>query len=501
METISHLLHGFAIASTGWNLLYCLIGVTMGMFVGIMPGFGPVAGTAILIPLTFSMSPVSAIIMLSGIYYGAMYGGTITSVLINVPGEAASIVTCLDGYQMAKQGRAGTALGVSAIGSFIGGTAAVIGLTFIAPWLARIALRFGPPEFFSVMLLGMTMLIGMMGKSLIKGVIAALFGLLLAMFGDDPVSGSVRFSFGIMEMNSGVELVAIAMGLFGISEIFICASEQVKRKRSLEVKKLLPDKAEWGPTMGAIWRGSGVGFLVGMIPGTNSVIASLMSYALEKKVAKDPSRFGKGAIEGVAGPETANNACAGAANIPLFTLGIPSSPTIAILLGAFMMHGLAPGPKLFQDNPDFVWGVIASLYIGNIILFIMNMPMARLWAKVALVPFEILFPLIILFCLIGSYSVNNRLWDVGMMLVFGVIGYFMKKLDIPMAAVLLPFVLGRPIESSFVQSMLMSNGDLMIFLRRPISLGLMCFTALIVAGSIYSSVKHKREALTGDLEA
>jgi putative tricarboxylic transport membrane protein len=345
------------------------------------------------------------------------------------------------------------------------------------------------------------MLIGMMGKSLTKGVIAALFGFLLSMFGDDPVSGSVRYAFGIIDMNSGIELVAIAMGLFGISEIFISATENQKREKPLEVKKLLPEKAEWGSIMASIWRGSGLGFLVGIIPGTNSVIASMMSYSLEKRMAKDPSRFGKGAIEAVAGPETANNACAGAANIPLFTLGIPSSPTIAILLGAFMMHGLTPGPKLFQDNPEFVWGVIASFYIGNVMLLIMNLPLARMWAKVALVPFEILFPLVILFCMIGCYSVNNRLWDVGVMLLFGIIGYFMKKLDIPMAAILLPFVLGRPIESSFVRSMLMSDGSLMIFLTRPICLGLMCFIALIMAVSIYSSIKNKRNILAGDLEA
>ncbi|HMM22646.1 MAG TPA: tripartite tricarboxylate transporter permease [Selenomonadales bacterium] len=500
MEAISNLWLGFSVATSGLNILYCLVGVTMGMIVGVMPGLGPVAGTAILVPVTFGMDATSAIIMLAGIYYGSQYGGTITSVLINTPGESASVITCIDGYAMAKRGRAGTALGVAAIGSFVGGTAAIVGLTFIAPVLSKAALSFGPPEFFGVMLLGMTMLIGLMGKSLLKGIIAALFGFLLAMIGDDPVSGSIRYSFGVMELNSGLELVAVAMGLFGISEILLGVAEKATRSRPHEVKKLLPEKNEWKPTMGAIGRGTVIGFLIGLLPGANSVIASLMSYSVEKKMAKDPSRFGQGAIEGVAGPETANNACAGAANIPLFTLGIPSSPTIAILLGAFMMHGLAPGPKLFVENPEFVWGVIASLYIGNVLLLIMNLPLARLWGKVALVPFEILFPLVLTFCILGSYSVNNRMFDVWVMLFFGIVGYFMKKFDFPMAATLLPFVLGKPIESSFVQSLLMADGSLGIFFTRPISLGFMIAIALILAASIYSSWKQKRGTLAVDLE-
>ncbi|MHC1761242.1 MAG: tripartite tricarboxylate transporter permease [Negativicutes bacterium] len=500
MEVFDNLLTGFIVASSGANLLYCLVGVTMGMFVGIMPGLGPVAGTAMLIPITYGMEPTSAIIMLSGIYYGSQYGGTITSVLINVPGESASVITCLDGYAMAKQGRAGTALGVAAIGSFIGGTVAVIGLCFIAPMLSRVALRFGPPEFCSVMMIGLTLLVGLMGKSLLKGIIAALFGLMLAMMGDDPVSGSIRYSFGVMSLNSGIELVALAMGLFGVSEVLLGAAEKVSQSKPHEIKKLLPEKGEWSPTMGAIGRGTVIGFMIGLLPGANSVIASLISYSTEMKLSKDPSRFGKGAIEGVAGPETANNACAGAANIPLFTLGIPSSPTIAILLGAFMLHGLTPGPKLFIEKPEFVWGVIASLYIGNVILLIMNLPMARLFAKLVLVPFEIMFPLILTFCTIGAYSVNNTMWDVWVMLFFGIIGFFMKKLEFPMAATLLTFVLAKPIESSFVQSMLLSDGSLSIFFTRPISLTFMIIIAIILAASIFSAMKNKRNVLAGDIE-
>lgn len=500
MESFNNLLHGFVIASSGWNLLYCLIGVTVGMFVGVMPGLGPVAGTAMLIPLTYGMTPISAIIMLSGIYYGAMYGGTITSVLINVPGESASVITCIDGYEMAKQGRAGTALGISAIGSFIGGTVAVIGLAFLAPILAKFALKFGAPEFFCLILLGMTMLIGLVGKSLLKGVIAAVFGFVLSMIGLDPVSAELRFTFGLLDMAGGIELTGLAMGLFGISEIFVGAEEKMLRPEPAEVKKLLPERAEWGRTMNAVWRGTGIGFLVGLMPGANSVIASLMSYSIEKSVAKDPSRFGKGAIEGVAGPETANNACAGAAIIPLFTLGIPSSPTIAVLFGALMLHGLTPGPLLFQNNPDFVWGVIASFFIGNVILLIMNLPLARLWAKVALVPFQMLYPLVLIFCILGAFSVNNRLWDVGVMLVFGIIGYFMKKMDFPAAALVLPFVLGPKLESTFVQSLYISGGSLNIFLTRPICLTLLFFIAVLIVVSIYSAIKNKRNMLSSDSE-
>ena len=499
MESLLSLLDGFSVALQGWNLLWCLVGVTLGMFVGIMPGLGPIATMAMLIPITYTMTAVESIIMLSGIFYGAMYGGTITSVLINVPGEGASVITCIDGYQMTKQGRAGTALGVAAIGSFVGGTVAVLGLTFLGPVLAKFALKFGPPEFFCFILLGMTMLVGLMGQSLVKGVISALFGFLLATIGMDPMSGATRFAFGNMELAGGVELVGIAMGLFGISEIMISSEETWKTAKPPEIKKLFPEKEEWPSTWASIFRGTVSGFLIGLIPGGTTVIASIMSYGIEKKCAKDPSRFGHGAIEGVAGPETANNAAAGSAMIPLMTLGIPSSPTIALLFGAFMLHGLTPGPALFTTNPDFVWGLIASFYIGNVILVIMNLPLARMWAKVAQVPFDIMFPLVVVFCIIGAYSTDNRLWDVGMMLLFGVIGYFMKKMDFPLAPTILCFVLGRLFENTFLQSMYMSQGSMLIFIQKPICLVLLCVSGLIMAGSIYSSVTHKRNILASDL--
>ncbi|MCG6534346.1 MAG: tripartite tricarboxylate transporter permease [Syntrophales bacterium LBB04] len=445
------------------------------------------------------MAPVSGIIMLSGIYYGAMYGGTITSVLINTPGEAASMVTCLDGYQMARQGRAGTALGVAAIGSFIGGTVAVIGLTFIAIPLSRLALTFGPPEYFSLMLFALMMMVGLMGKSLLRGVIAGTFGFLVALIGMDRTAGEIRFVFGMANLINGIDLIAVLMGLFGISEILLSTEEEMKREQPAEVKSLLPAKGEWAPTMKAVGRGTAVGFFLGLIPGLNAVIASLMSYSLEKRIAKDPSRFGKGAIEGVAGPETANNALAGAAVIPLFTLGIPSSPTMAVLFGAFMLHGLTPGPRLFEKNPDLVWAVIASMYVGNVMLLIMNLPLARIWAKVALVPYRILYPFILIFCVLGAYTINNQLWDVGVMIVFGIIGYFMRKLDMRVAATVLAFVLGQQIEMNLVQSLILSRGSLLIFLRKPVSAGILVCLVIVLILSIYSRYREKRAELSSEI--
>ncbi|KKB35201.1 tripartite tricarboxylate transporter permease [Bacillus thermotolerans] len=500
MDSVISLLQGFETAFTWWNLLFCLAGVTVGMFIGVLPGLGPVAGTALLIPITYGMEPVSAIIMLAGIYYGAMYGGTITSVLLNVPGEAASLITCIDGYQLAKQGRAGTALGVAAIGSFIGGIVAVLGLTFIGPALSSFALRFGPPEFFAMMMLALLMLVALMGKSLIRGLIAAVIGLFIAMIGMDPVSGVIRFTYGQLELLDGVDFTVAAMGLFAVSEILLNAERSMKLDKPEKISRMLPEQGEWRPTMTSIGRGTGIGMTLGLIPGANSVIASIVSYTTEKKIAKDPSRFGNGAIEGVAGPETANNAHSGAALIPLFTLGLPSSPVMAIILGAFIMHGLTPGPALFTSNPDFVWGVIASMFIGNVILLIMNMPLAGMWARIALVPYKIMFPLILIITLLGTYSVRNSLWDVTLMIICGVIGYLMKKLDIPIAAALLTFVLGSQIESSLLQSLSISQNGFWIFFTRPISGVIMGIAVLILIFSVFSGIKNRRANLASDIE-
>lgn len=500
MDSLLLLLQGFETAMSWSNLLYCFIGVLLGMIIGVLPGLGPVSGTSLLIPITFGMEPVSAIIMLSGIFYGSMYGGTITSVLVNVPGEAASVITCIDGYQMTKQGRAGAALGVAAIGSFIGGVVAVTALTFVGPILSKFALGFGPPEFFAIMMLGMLMIVALMGKSLVRGLIAAFIGLLLSMVGQDMVSGEYRFTFDSMELMEGIDFAVMAMGLFGISEILLNAENPKKVATPGKVKGLLPRREEWRPTLKSVGRGTGIGMILGVIPGANSIIASTFSYIIEKKVAKDPSRFGKGAIEGVAGPETANNAHSGAALIPLFSLGLPSSPTMAVILGAFIMHGLTPGPALFTKNPDFVWGLIASMFIGNVLLLIMNLPLVGVWAKIAMIPYKLLFPIILMVILVGTYSLNGSLWDVAMMLFFGVVGYVMKKLDIPMSAMIVTFILGSQLESSMLQSLSISTEGFLIFFTRPISAIIMGIAILIFVVSIYSGVKNKRGKLADDVE-
>lgn len=497
---MDNLLLGFQTALTWQNLLFCLIGVSIGMLVGVLPGLAPSAGTAILLPLTFSMEATPAIIMLSGIYYGAMYGGTITSILLNLPGEAASAITCIDGHPMAQQGRAGAALGIAGIGSFIGGTVSIIGLSFIGPAVAHAALKFGPPEYFALMVLGMTLVVGLMGKSVMRGLISALIGLNLAFIGMDPVSGTVRFTFGITHLSSGLDFVPIVMGLFGISDILLSLESNVRIDKIPVIKGFLPRLDEWKPSLLAILRGTGIGFFVGLIPGTNSIIPTIMSYSVEKKVAKDPSRFGQGAIEGVAGPETANNAFCGAALIPLFTLGIPTSPVIAILLGAFIMHGLAPGPQLFQQNPEFVWGVIASMFVGNVILLFMNLPMAGFWAKIMLIPFKLLFPIVLAVTTVGAYSVSNSLFDVGVMIVFGIIGYLFKKVDLPVAPLVLTFVLGELMESALLQSLVIFKGDFLAVVMRPITGTLLGLAVIVLVLGVYSSIQNKRGALESDVE-
>jgi putative tricarboxylic transport membrane protein len=493
MEALGYLVHGFVTAGTLQNLLLCFMGVIYGMFVGILPGLGPTAGTALLLPLSYGLSPVSAIILLSGIYYGAMYGGTITSVLINTPGESASLITCLDGYPMAKQGRAGAALGVAAIGSFIGGMIALAVLIILGPLVAEQALKFGPAEYFSLVIVGLSLLIGMMGKSLVRGLIASLFGLTLAFVGIDQVSGHIRFAFGEENLEDGIEFVSLAMGMFGLSEILLTAEENMNAQKQdfPKIQSMFPKREEWMPTLRSILRGSGIGVALGLIPGTNAVIPTILSYSIEKKIAKDPSRFGKGAIEGVAGPETANNAYAGAALIPLFTLGIPTSPAIAVLLGAFIMHGLTPGPTLLQKNPEFVWGVIASMFIGNAILIIMNLPLANMWARITRIPFKILLPIIMIIMILGSYSLNNKLFDVGSMLLFGILGYFMKKANFPLGPVLLTFVLGKILENSLMKALTIFGGDIWQFFLRPISGTLLVIAITIMAVSIYFGIKNK----------
>lgn len=478
-----HLLLGLSIAISPINLLYCFIGVTIGTIIGVLPGIGPVAGTAMLIPFTFGMNPTSSMIMLAGIYYGAMYGGSTTSILVNLPGESASVMTCLDGYQMARKGRAGAALGISAFGSFIAGTLSVIGLMVLAPPLAKFALRFGPPEYFSLMVLGMTLVVALVGESLIKGLIAGAFGILLGTVGLDPTSGIERFCYGNPSLFDGISFVSVSVGLFAVAEVFEMAETPTKTTSYIEeYSNLLPNLKDWKDSSLPMLRGTVIGFFVGVMPGAGATIASMLSYATEKKLSKHPEKFGTGIIEGVAAPESANNAATGGAMVPLFTLGVPGSGTTAVMMGALLIHGLRPGPLLFEKHPDFVWAVIASMYIGNIMLLILNLPLVGIWARMLKIPNTILIPLILAFSVVGVFTVNNNLTEVWIMLVFGFIGYFMKKFDFPPAPVVLALVLTPLMENALQQSLQMSHQDFSIFFTRPISLMLLIVAIISLFG-------------------
>jgi putative tricarboxylic transport membrane protein len=472
MDILNNLVLGFSIALSPFNLFICLAGVVMGTFIGALPGIGPVSGVALLLPLTFGMHPTSAIIMLAGIYYGSQYGGTITSVLINTPGESASVVTCIDGYQMALQGRAGAALGVAALGSFIAGSFGVVLLMVMSPILARWALSFGPPETFALMLLGLTTVTGLTGENALKGYISMVLGLMLAMVGFDIIGGEPRYTGGINEMLDGVDFLPVAIGLFGMGEVLLGAEQAMNvniLKARYGIRDVWPSRADWIRSRWAMVRGTLLGFFIGILPAAGSTIASFLAYTLEKKVTKHPEEFGKGAIEGVAGPESANNAASAGALVPLLTLGIPGSGTTAVLLGGFMMWGLRPGPLLFEKNPDFVWGLIASMYIGNVMLVVLNIAFIPFFVWALRIPYAVLMPLIIVFCVTGAYAANNRVWDVGLMLIFGVLGYVMRKLDYSPAALTLALVLGPLAERALRQSLIISDAGMAIFFQRPIS--------------------------------
>ena len=488
---LHNVLYGFQISLLPTNLLYCFIGVLLGTLVGVLPGLGPGAAISLLLPTTFGLSSASAIIMLCGIYYGAMYGGSTTSILVNLPGEAASVVTTLDGYQMAQQGRAGAALGISAFGSFIGGTLGTVVLMFLAPPLARMALRFGPPEYCSLIVLGFILLTYLAAGSMIKALMMALFGILLGCVGMDAISGTSRFVYGIQALYEGLGLIPIIMGLFGISEVLLNV-EQELTERNLRVtsyRGLLPNWEDWKKSLGPIFRGSGVGFLLGTLPGGGAIVSSFASYTIEKRLSKYPEKFGTGMIEGVAGPEAANNAACSGGLVPMLTLGIPSNAIFAIMIGALLMHGVQPGPLLIKEAPDVFWGVIVSMYVGNGMLLVLNLPLISIWVKILKVPYAILFPLILLFCLIGSYTLSNSIADIVVMIIFGVIGYFTKKFEFEGAPLVFALVLGPLFENALRQSLLMSNGDLAVFVKRPISAGLLVLAgALLVMAFLF---KHR----------
>ena len=470
MDLVHGLTYGLSVSLQPSNLVACFIGVFVGTLIGVLPGIGPVATMSLLLPVTFAMSPTASIIMMAGIYYGAMYGGSTTSILVNIPGEAASVVTCIDGYQMALQGRAGPALGISALGSFIAGTFSVLGIMLLAPPLTSVALRFGPPEIFGLLLLGFTMVTHLTAGSKLKAVAMALLGMLLGTVGLDPISASPRFTYGSVTLGDGLGLVPIIMGLFGISEVLLNIGQGVKQEVfDTRIKGLMPTREDWRRSAGPIARGSVLGFLLGILPGIGAIIPTFISYALEKRIARQPERFGRGAIEGVAGPEAANNAATGGSMIPLLTLGLAPNVVMAVLLGAFLIHGVQPGPLLIKEHPEIFWGVITSMYVGNVMLLVLNLPLIGLWVQLLRVPYGILFPLILLFCVIGVYSESANVWDIVVMLAFGVVGLLMKRFGFEAAPLVLAFVLGRMAEESIRQSLLMSSGRFSILLTRPIA--------------------------------
>ncbi len=466
---------GFGVAVTPINLVLSFVGVFMGTIIGVLPGIGPMTGVALLIPITFGMNPTSAIILMAGIYYGAMYGGSTTSILVNTPGESASVVTCIDGYKMAKKGRAGPALAAAAVGSFVAGTFSTIMLMAFGPFIAQVALKFGPPEFFSLMVAGLTVVTSLAGRSVVKALIATVFGLAISTIGIDLQSAVPRFTFGNMQLMDGLEFITVAIGLFALCEVLINISEKSTGKIDiLKIKGgLMMNKEDWKRFWPSSLRGTVSGFFVGGVAGAGAAVASFVSYGLEKRLSKHKHELGEGAIEGVAGPESANNAAAGGSLIHLLCLGIPGSGTTAIMLGALLMLGLQPGPLLFTQQPQFVWGLIASMYIGNVMLLVLNLPLVGLWVKLLDVPQYLLTGFIILFSFLGVYTMNNSVQDLFIMIGFGLIGYLMKRVDIPASPVILGMVLGKMMEEKFRQSLVISDGSMGIFVNRPISLVLL----------------------------
>jgi putative tricarboxylic transport membrane protein len=478
---IESLLGGFEVALAPANILYAGLGAALGTAIGVLPGLGPPATIAMLLPLSYGMEPVSAIIMLAGIFYGAMYGGSTTSILLNIPGEAGTVVTCLDGYTLARQGRAGPALGMAAMSSFIAGTASVIGLSLVSPLLAAFALRFGPAEYFSLVLLGLIMAVYLSHGSAVKGLMMVAVGLLIGTVGLDPVYGAQRFTFGLPRLMDGLDFVVVAMGLFGIAEV-LGNLDTPERRAILEtkVKGLLPNREDWRRSWPAIARGSLIGFLVGVLPGGGATIGSFVSYGLEKRVSKRPEAFGRGAIEGVAAPEAANNAASSSSFVPLLTLGIPGNASIAMILVALMIHGIRPGPQLIQEHPDVFWGVIASMYLGNLMLLALNLPLIGMWVRLLKVPYPYLAIVVVTICVVGAYSVNYATFDVGVMIAFGVLGYLLRKGGFPAAPLILAMILGPILERSLQQALITSAGDPTIFVAKPISAALLVIAALVV---------------------
>ena len=492
--TLNSLWLGFSVALQPAVLWYAFIGCIVGTLVGVLPGIGPLAGISILLPLTFGLNATNAIVMLAGIYYGSQYGGSTTSILLRIPGEAASVMTCIDGNAMARKGRAGAALCIAAVGSFIAGTFGVIVLTVIAPPLAGFALRFGPPEYTALLVLGLVFLAYMSTTSLARTLLMAAFGLLLGTIGIDVMTGHFRFSFDIPELGDGIGIVPVAVGLFGLGEILSTTSRQVTSEVIRpKLRELWPSREEWRQSAMPIARGSVLGFFIGIIPGSAHIISSFLSYAVEKKISKHPEEFGKGAVAGVAGPKSANNAASTGAFVPMLALGIPTGPVTAVLMAALLIHGVPPGPSLVNDHPNVFWGFVASMYVGNLMLLLLNLPLVGLFVNLLRIPYAYLYPLIIMFCVIGVYEVNHSIVDVWIMLIMGALGYGLKKFGFDPAPLVLGLVIAPLFEMSLRQSLIMSNGNWLIFLQRPIALTLVVVCAVLLAMSALSMLRAQRD--------
>lgn len=494
MDMLSNLWMGLTVASSITNLGYCLLGVFLGTAIGVLPGLGPVATIAMLLPLTFGLPPETALIMLAGIYYGAQYGGSTTAILVNLPGEPSSVVTALDGHQMARQGQAGRALSTAAIGSFIAGTISTLLIALFAPALAVVALQFGPAEYFALMVLGLIASIVMASGSLLQAFGMILTGLLLGMVGTDVNSAVPRFTFDVPMLSDGINFVVLAMGIFGLGEIVV--NLEAEGERTLLTRKvtgLMPTREDWRRIIGPIVRGTALGSVLGILPGGGAALASFGSYSLEKRLSKEPERFGKGAIEGVAGPESANNAGAQTSFIPMLTLGLPSNSVMALMIGAMLIQGIQPGPSVMTEQPTLFWGLIASMWIGNLMLLVLNLPLIGLWVRMIAIPYHLLFPTIIALCAIGVFSVNNSLFDVYAMALFGAVGYLFRKLEVEPAPMLLAFILGPMMEEFLRRTLLFSKGDPSVFFTRPLSAGLLSIAAIMLLLVVLPSVRKKRE--------
>jgi putative tricarboxylic transport membrane protein len=492
LEPLNGLALGFSVALQPPVLFYAVLGCVVGTLVGLLPGLGPLAGISLLLPLSFGLNPTTAIVLLSGIYYGAMYGGSTTSILMRIPGEAASVVTCIDGHAMTRKGRGGAALAIAALGSFVAGTLSVAALMLAAPALASVALKFGPPEYTALMLLGFIVLSYMSSGPMSKTLAMAVLGLILGTVGIDVMSGHHRFTHGVADLADGLGVVPVAVGLFGLSEILLIAGGEASGVRTPRLRELMPTREELRRSVWPCLRGTALGFLIGIVPGSAHIISSFVSYGVERRLSKHPDRFGQGAVEGVAGPESANNAAASGAFVPMLALGLPSGPVPAVLLAAIMIHGVSPGPLLMEQHPELVWGFIASMYIGNVVLLILNLPLVGLFVNALRIPYPYLYPAIVVFCVLGVYAVNGSAVDVWIMLAAGAAGYILRKFGFDMAPLVLGLILSPMLEMSLGQSLAMSGGSYAIFLERPIALGMLALALALLALSLRGALAPRR---------